>query len=86
MSSVGKSRRFECSLTTQELMKEGERVLKAYDNGKEDSLDPKYSGIIKDYKVRGYLRCGLMFDSLKKRSGETLRTTVEGKEFLRSKQ
>ena len=82
MSSIGKARRFECSLTSEELAKEEMYVLKTYVDGKSNDLDPKYSGILKDNKVRGYLRCGLPSESLKTRSGETLRTTVEGMELL----
>ena len=58
MPSIGRARRYECSLTTEELIDEGKYVLNEYREGKEASLDPKYSGIIKDRKIRGHLRCG----------------------------
>ena len=84
MPSIGRARRYECSLTTEELIDEGKYVLNEYREGKEASLDPKYSGIIKDRKIRGHLRCGLRFDSMRRKSGETLKTTVEGTKAVRS--
>ena len=86
MTNVGKARRFECSLTSQELAEEETRVLENYANKSGKPLDQKYSGIIKDNKVRGYLRCGLPSKSMKSKRGETLRTTVEGEKLIAERQ
>lgn len=80
----GASRRYECSLTSKELKEAEAYILKGCLNGTSTEFDPRYSGIIEDLKVRGYLRCGVTSDYLKAGKGETLRTTVEGERLLRS--
>jgi len=86
MSAVGRARRFKCSITSKELAEEEVKVLKACADGSSEHLDSRYSGIIKDNKVRGYLRCGLPHNSMKNKTGETLRTTVEGKRLIEERQ
>lgn len=82
---IGVARRYECSLTDPQLDEAEMYVLDACSKGKGKTLDPKYSEIVEDNKVRGYLRCGLPFDSLKTMKGETLGITVEGIEYLKRK-
>ena len=82
MSSVGRARRFECSLTSQELAKEELYVLRTCADGRGGTLDVRYFGIIEDNKVRGYLRSGIPSDSLEARCGRTIGITSEGRELI----
>ena len=83
--NVGLSRRYECSLSNQQRRELELQILDRYKHGGIDDLDPKLDQVKEDLLIRGYLRTGLPIDSLKTRNGRTLKTTVEGEKYIRSR-